>query len=121
VDPRRVDCLGFFFMPSDALIYFSHKNVADYYPSATKSQGSHACQFALSCDAVVLFEGVPNLVLTLTILCGGQSSCDLVRSWYRVERRPHCSFGVKIHQLANLEFVFGHGRNRASSWPVRLR
>jgi hypothetical protein len=56
VDPRRVDCLGFFFMASDALICFSQKNVADCGPSATKSQGSHARQLALSCDAVVLFE-----------------------------------------------------------------
>jgi hypothetical protein len=38
MDPRRVDCLGFFFMASDALICFSHKNVADCGPSATKSR-----------------------------------------------------------------------------------
>ena len=68
-----------------------------------------ACQLALSCDPIVLFEGVPDLVLTFTILCSGQSSCDLVRSWwYRVELWPYRSFGVKIHQLPDLEFVFGH-------------
>ena len=61
---------------------------------------------ALSCDPIVLFEGVPDLVLTLTILCSGQSSCDQVRSWYHVELRPH--LGVKIHKLANPEFVFSH-------------
>ena len=59
---------------------------------------------------VVLFEAVPDLVLTLTILCSGQSSCDQVRSWYHVELRPH--LGVKIHKLANLEFVFSHAAPR---------
>ena len=52
-------------------------------------------QLALSCDPIVLFEGVPDLVLTFTILCSGQSFYDQVRSWYHVERRPH--LGVKIH------------------------
>ena len=68
--------------------------------------GSPARQFALSCDPIVLFEGVPDLVLTFTILCSGQSSCDQVRSWYHVELRPH--LGVKIHKLAHPEFVFSH-------------
>jgi hypothetical protein len=49
-------------MASDALICFSQKNFADCGPSATKSQGSHARQLALSCDAVVLFERAPDLV-----------------------------------------------------------
>ena len=48
-----------------------------------------ARQLALSCDPIVLFEGVPDLVLTFTILCSGQSSCDQVRSWYHIELRPH--------------------------------
>jgi hypothetical protein len=77
---------------------------------ASKRLGAR--QLALSCDQIVVFEGVPDLVLKFTILRSGQSFCDLVRSWYRVELRPRCSFGVKIHQLANLEFVFGHDRLR---------
>jgi hypothetical protein len=32
-----------------------------------KSQGSHARQLALSCDAVVLFERAPDLVSKLSI------------------------------------------------------
>ena len=91
MDPRRVDCLGFFFMASDALIYFSHKNVADYYPSATKSQGSQACQLALSCDAVVLFERAPDLVSKLSIFSSGQSLCDLIRPRRRVRPGEHPS------------------------------
>jgi hypothetical protein len=56
LNPRCVDCLGFFFMASDALICFSHKECCRLWPSATKSQGSDARQLALSCDAVVLFR-----------------------------------------------------------------
>ena len=67
-----------------------------------------ASQVALSCDPIVFFEGVPDLVLKFTIFRSGQSFCDLVRSRYRVELRSHRSFGVKVHQLANLEFVFAH-------------
>src|SRR4029077_834720 len=78
-------------------------------PEAAHQQALGARQLALSCDPIVLFEGGPDLVPKFTILCSGQSSCDLVRSWwYRVELRPHGSFGVKIHQLPNLEFVFAH-------------
>ena len=72
------------------------------------SKRSGARQLALSCDPIVLFEVAPDLVLKFTILCSRQSLCDLVRSWYRVELRSHRSFGVKVHQLANLEFVFVH-------------
>ena len=54
-------------LASDALICFSQKNVADCGPSATKSQGSHARQLALSCDAVVFFERAPDLVSKLSI------------------------------------------------------
>jgi hypothetical protein len=72
------------------------------------SKRSGASQVALSCDPIVFFEGVPDLVLKFTILCSGQSFCDLVRSWYHVELRSQRCFGVKVHQLANLEFVFGH-------------
>jgi len=98
VDPRRVDCLGFFFMALDALIYFSH------------SQGSHACQLALSCDAVVLFERAPDLVSKLSIFSCGQSLCDLIRPRCRVD--PASTLWVEIQQLPDLEFVFGHDRVR---------
>ena len=67
-----------------------------------------ACQLALSCDPIIFFEGVPDLVLKLTIFRSGQSFCDLVQSWYRVELTSQRSLGVKVHQLANLEFVFAH-------------
>ena len=78
-----------------------------------------ARQVALSCDPIILFEGVPDLVLTFTILCSGQSSCDQVRSWYHVELRPH--LGVKIHKLANLEFVFSHAAPRDLHMLARPR
>ena len=78
MDPRRVDCLGFFFMASDALICFSHKSVADYYPSATESQGSHARQLALSCDAIVLFERTAEtLKLTGETVCASLNGTEL--------------------------------------------
>ena len=79
-------------------------------PEAAPRKRLGARQLALSCDPIVLFEGVPDLVLTFTILCSGQSFCDQIRSRRCVERRPHRSFGVKIHKLANLKFVFGHAR-----------
>ena len=107
---RRLHCLGFFFMASDALICFPHKNVADDDPSATKSQGSHARQLALSCDAVVLFERAPDLVSKLSIFSSGQSLCDLIRPRCRVD--PASTLWVEIHQLPDLEFVFGHDRVR---------
>jgi hypothetical protein len=102
------------------------------------SKRSGASQVALSCDPIVFFEGVPDLVLNFTILCSGQSFCDLVRSWYHVELRSQRCFGVKVHQLANLEFVFGHaeieppdghvaelrdnrrGRKHRSGYPTRV-
>ena len=75
-------------------------------PLTSKRLG--ASQVALSCDPIVFFEGAPDLVLKFTIFRGGQSFCDLVRSRYRVELRSHRSFGLKVHQLANLEFVVAH-------------
>jgi hypothetical protein len=76
------------------------------WPAATKSQGSHARQLALSCDAVVLFERAPDLVSKLSIFSSGQSLCDLIRPRCRVD--PASTFWVEIHQLADLEFVFDH-------------
>jgi len=49
------------------------------------SGGLGARQVALSCDPIIFFEGVPDLVLKFTIFRSGQSFCDLVRSWYRVD------------------------------------
>jgi hypothetical protein len=86
-----------------------HKNLMSRPANGRlNSKRSGASQVALSCDPIVFFEGVPDLVLKFTILCSGQSFCDLVRSWYHVELRSQRCFGVKVHQLANLEFVFGH-------------
>ena len=74
-------------------------------PEAAHRKCLGACQLALSCDPIVLFEGVPDLVLIFTILSSGHSFCDQVRSWGRVKLSPPRTFGVKIHKLANLEFV----------------
>jgi hypothetical protein len=92
-------------MASDALICFLEKNVADYGPSATKSR-AHTRQLALSCDAVVLLERAPDLVSKLSIFSSGQSLCDLIRPRCRVD--PANTLWTEIHQLPDLEFVFGH-------------
>ena len=78
-----------------------------------------ARQVALSCDPIIFFEGVPDLVLKFTIFRSGQSFCDLVRSWYRIELRSQRSLGVKVHQLANLEFVFAHAGIEPPDWHAR--
>jgi hypothetical protein len=67
----------------------------------------------------MLFESVPDLVLTFTILRSGQSFCDLVWSWYRIDLRPPRPFGVEIHKLPDPEFVFGHEIPRELTWSRR--
>ena len=71
-------------------------------PERFTSKRLGACQLALSRDPIVLFEGVPDVVLKFTILSSGPSLCDQIRSRGRVTLSPPRSLGIKIHKLAKL-------------------
>jgi hypothetical protein len=75
---------------------------------AAPSNRLGARQVALPCDPIVRFKGVPDLVLKFTILRSRQPLCDLAWSWCRC-LQPSRPFGMEMHKLSDLEFVFGHG------------
>jgi hypothetical protein len=87
---------------------------------ARQSESPSPQRLALSCDAVVLFQCVPRLVSKLSIFSGRQPLCDLIPSRCCVD--PASALRVEIHQLTDLEFVFGHdGLDYTAALIVSIR
>jgi len=75
----------------------------------------YAGQVAFVCDALVIFEGAFDRVLKFSVRFR-QPPSDLVGARWRAH--SYSRIGVKIDELADLKFVFGHRGHSRPRWAL---